>query len=178
MVRAGHGLLFRLKLTVSVPLELTRGEARFLATRPTAPLVASNAATPVPAIYKHEFAAGHDQLRIERQSDHAQRHICGLRGGEGLRLRRVAHEPVGQRKRPRAVFYRGAFEIANIVALEPGRLSRLELTGGERRSSEEGARVAAPTNRIDAEKFTSVERAHCRSPVYFVDQLSLKVRRP
>jgi hypothetical protein len=34
--------------------------------------------------------------------------------------------------------YRGAFEIANIVAIEPGCLSRLELTGGERRSSEGG----------------------------------------
>src|SRR5208282_2472867 len=40
----------------------------------------------------------------------------------------------------RAVIYRGAFEIANIVAIELGHPSRLELTGGERRSSEGGAR--------------------------------------
>ena len=73
--------------------------------------------------------------------------------------------------------YRGAFEFANIVAIEPGRLSRFELTGGEGRSGEGGRESHRADRRRDAEIFTSVEGAHCRS-VYFVDQLSLKVRRP
>src|SRR5262249_46351063 len=91
---------------------------------------------------QHGMRSRVDHLRIERHRHHALRHVGRFGGGERLLLRHVLHEAVRHREAARAVGDRGAFEAADLVAVEARRLGAGYGRGGAR-ASDRGRRSRA-----------------------------------
>ena len=148
--------------TTSMLLGSTPAAARFCRVRPTAPLLGSRVGDAVAAIDQDQLAAGVDELRVERHRHHALRHVGGFGGGQRLLLRHVLDERVGHRERARPVIDRGAFEAADLVAIEARRLRagwRHRGRGG-RCSEMATSAAAAPAAAAPAKQLTTIQIGH------------------
>ncbi len=83
----------------------------------------------VAAVDQDQLGAGVDELRVERHRDHAFRHITGLSLSLRLFLRNITNEVI-DRPQKYPVVDRSAFVIADLVAIEAGRLCACRRHGG------------------------------------------------